>query len=184
MINKETQVYQFKITLMGITPQIWRRIQILGDNSFHDLHRAIQNAMGWDDCHLHQFEVMNPKIGEIDLIGDGHDNLDGCKIKISKYFTEVSQRAFYEYDFGDSWGHNIILEKKLPVTNSEYPICLAGKRACPPEDCGGIWGYKHLVEIMKNKRHKEYREQVEWLGGHFYAEGFNPKDVIFDKYDK
>ena len=127
MINKETQVYQFKITLMGITPQIWRRIQVLGDNSFHDLHRAIQNAMGWDDYHLHQFEVMNPKIGEIDLIGDGHENLNGCKIKISKYFTEVSQRAFYEYDFGDSWGHNIILEKKLPVTNrtsvKNEPFC-------------------------------------------------------------
>jgi len=184
MMKTETQLYQFKITLIGITPKIWRRIQILDNNTFYDLHRAIQNAMGWYNCHLHQFEVINPNTGEIDLIGDGHDNLNEYEIKISEYFTEVSKRAFYEYDFGDSWEHDIVLEKKLPLTNGKYPICLAGKRACPPEDCGGIWGYKDLVKIMKNKRHRKYREQVEWLGEHFYAENFDPKDVVFDKYDK
>lgn len=182
MTKAKIQIYQFKISLIGITPLIWRRIQILESNTFYDFHRVIQDAMGWYNCHLHEFEITNPKTEEVDLIGDGVNNLNEHKIKISKYFSKVS-RAFYEYDFGDRWVHNIILEKKLPMTNIKYPICLGGKRACPPEDCGGVWGYKNLVKIMRNKRHRNYKEQVEWRGEHFYAEKFNLQAVTFDEYN-
>lgn len=187
MSKKEPQVYQFKITLQGSKPPIWRRIQVPGSYSFWDLHVAIQDAMGWLDCHLHQFEVMDPKYGEEVFIGIPDNGgwgdvrvLPEWKTSIAPYFSHTSQ-ALYEYDFGDSWSHKILLEKILsPEQDVQYPLCLAGKRACPPEDCGGIWGYEVLLEIMKDPNHEEYEERLEWVGDDFDPETFNPDSVVFD----
>ena len=186
MATKDSNVYQFKITLKEIQPEIWRRIQVPANYSFWDLHVAIQDAMGWLDYHLHQFKIINPKTGEKELIGIPDDEdfeaiISGEKAKISKYFLSSKDKANYEYDFGDGWEHEIVLEEILPATiGIRYPQCIDGDRACPPEDCGGVWGYDNLVKIMKNKRHKEYKELIEWLGEHFYAENFNFRDVTFD----
>jgi len=186
MTTKSLNIYQFKITLKGVKPQIWRRIQVPGNYNFEDLHLAIQDAMGWDGYHLHQFEIINPKTGEKDLISipddEGFDEtISGAKVKIAKYFLSPKDKANYEYDFGDGWEHEIVLEKILPaVIDSKYPQCIAGKRACPPEDCGGVWGYEDLLKIIANPKHPEYQERMEWLGDNFNPEEFDPKLVEFD----
>ncbi len=188
MKRKFDQVYQFKITLKGIRPPIWRRIQVPETYTFWDLHVAIQDAMGWLDYHLHLFEVVNPSTEMIDEIGIPDEDfeldrevLPGWRRKIADYFSLGNTKADYTYDFGDNWEHMIKVEKVLPRDkNMKYPICIGGKRASPPEDCGGIWGYGDFLEIIMNPRHKEYREMLEWVGGEFEPEHFDVKEVHFD----
>jgi hypothetical protein len=186
MANKNSDIYQFKITLKGITPKIWRRILVPGNYSFGDLHVAIQSSMGWLDYHLHQFEIINPKTGDKELIGIPDDEgfkevIHENKIKISKYFSPLTNKASYEYDFGDGWEHHIVLEKIIPaVIGAKYPQCIGGARACPPEDCGGVWGYEDLLEVLADPDHEEYKELIEWLGKNFDPENFDPKSVVFD----
>lgn len=146
MVAKTPNIYQFKITLRDIKPKVWRRIQVPENYNFWELHLAIQDAMGWEDCHLHQFEITNPKTEEKDLISipddEGFDDtISGKKVKIAKYFLAPKDKANYKYDFGDGWEHEVVLEKILPaVVGNKYPQCIAGERACPLEDCGGVWG--------------------------------------------
>ena len=93
--------------------------------------------------------------------------------------------ANYTYDFGDNWEHKIQLEKILPRDkNIEYPACIAGKRACPPEDCGGIWGYEEFLEAINNPDHEEHEEMLEWVGGEFNPEHFDVNEVSFDDPNK
>ena len=192
MKKKFDQVYQFKITLKGIKPPIWRRIRVPETYTFWDLHVAIQDAMGWLDYHLHQFEMVNPSTGmkvEIGIpdkeSGWGREILLGWKQKIADYFSIENRSADYTYDFGDNWEHIIKLEKILPRDkNIDYPICIAGKRACPPEDCGGIWGYENFLEIINDPDNKEYEDMIEWVGGEFDPEHFDVKEVSFDDPDK
>lgn len=187
MPKKPSMVYQFKITLDDIKPPVWRRIQVPESYSFWDFHVAIQDAMGWLDCHLHQFEVINPKYGERDLIGIPDDEwgsepvIAGWKTPIKRYFSPANTKAKYDYDFGDDWRHKILLEEILPaVPLVEYPLCIAGKRACPPEDCGGPWGYEDLLNIIGDPNHEEHQNMMEWLGDEFHAEMFIPSEVHFD----
>ncbi len=149
--------------------------------------------MGWSDYHLHEFEIVNPSTGLKENIGIpapddeafGREVLSGRKQKIADYFSMENRTADYVYDFGDTWEHKIQLEKILPREKGvDYPICIKGKRACPPEDCGGIWGYAELLEIIKNPNHEEYEEMLEWLGGEFDAEHFEVEEVSFDDPDK
>jgi hypothetical protein len=180
MTNKSLKIYQFKIILKGIKPAIWRRIHVLGNYNFWDLHVAIQDAMGWYDCHLHQFEMKTHEAFGIIIGTEECDELEQ-KAKIAKYFLYPKDKANYEYDFGDGWEHEIVLEKILPaVIGNKYPQCIAGKRACPPEDCGGVWGYEDLLKVIANPRHPEYEERMEWLGGDFNPEEFDPKLVVFE----
>lgn len=187
------KVYQFKVVLQNAKPPIWRRIQVPESYSFWDLHVAIQDAMGWNDSHLHSFVIRRDKkqslrddihIG-IPSEDDPYSILSGWETPIKKYYTREGQQALYWYDFGDDWKHTVLLEKILPVENSaSYPKCLAGKRACPPDDCGGVWGYEDMIETLKNKKGSQYKELVEWLGlekgEEFDSETFNPAEVVFD----
>ncbi len=181
-------MYQFKIILQGIEPEIWRRIQVPDDYSFWDLHVAIQDSMGWEDCHLHEFSVIDPETEDEIFIGipdedEGSDVeiIPGESVKISKYFSQPQDEAFYYYDFGDDWTHEVVLEKILPVTTEIQPRCVGGERACPPEDCGGIWGYEELLEIIADPKHPQYKEIAkEWLGGNFDPEEFSAEAVKFD----
>ena len=193
MRKKFDQVYQFKISLSGIRPPVWRRIQVPETYSFWDLHVAIQDVMGWADYHLHEFVILSPKtrqemrigIPDEDDFGFGKVVLPGWREKIDDYFIQEKTSADYMYDFGDGWVHKITLEKVLPrEKNIKYPICIKGKRACPPEDCGGIGGYYNLLEIIKNPEHEEYEEMINWLGGEFDPDHFSVKDVSFDDPDK
>ncbi len=192
MRKKYDRVYQFKITLKHIRPPIWRRIQVPETYSFWDLHVAIQDAMGWLDYHLHQFEMVNRSTGMKVEIGMPDEEFDwdrevlpDWKQKIADYFSMENPSADYAYDFGDDWQHKIQLEKILPrERNVSYPICIKGKRACPPEDCGGTWGYQDFLEIIKNPNHQEHEEMLEWAGGEFDPEHFHVKEVSFDDPDE
>ena len=189
MKTKFDQVYQFKITLRGAKPPIWRRIQVPETYTFYDLHVAIQDAMGWDDYHMHEFELVNPSTGQNIWIGipdeifgydSGREILAGWKQKISQWLSLENKSAEYTYDFGDNWEHIIKLEKILPRKDSvKYPVCTAGKLACPPEDCGGIWGYADFLEIIGDPDNEEYEEMMEWAGDEFDPEHFSPNEVIF-----
>ena len=187
MKRKFDRVYQFKITLWDTKPPIWRRIQVPETYTFWDLHVAIQDAMGWFDCHLHEFVFVNPStrietsIGIPDeQFGDEREVLAGWKQKIADWFSLENSKADYVYDFGDNWEHILKLEKILPrESNVRYPICVTGRLACPPEDCGGVWGYEELLEIISNPEHDEYEDMMEWIDHEFDPKHFNAKEVIF-----
>jgi len=175
-------VYQFKITLKGSKPPIWRRVQVPENYSFWDLHTAIQDAMGWMDCHLHEFLIPSFQAALHIEIGlpEGNEYLHGTKVKINQYFQQEKDKADYWYDFGDDWFHLVVLEKIIPRNPEwEYPVCLAGKQACPPEDCGGIWGYYDMLEVLKDPKDPEYENVIDWLGDDFDPSHFDPEEVGF-----
>jgi hypothetical protein len=182
------KVYQFKFSMKGITPQIWRRVQLPETYTFFDLHKAIQAVMDWEDYHLHEFKMLNPKTDEPETIGTEGNDFEAFreffvqekKAKISNYFTPENKIALYTYDFGDNWQVKVRLEKIFPRKEGvEYPTCTAGKRAAVPEDIGGVWGYEEMLEILKDPEHEEYEDTVAWLGEDFDPEDFDPKDVLF-----
>lgn len=181
------QVLQFKITLSDTEPAIWRRIQIAENTTFWDLHVAIQDAMGWQDYHLHQFIILSnakgivPQQAFIGVSDDEFDNdiIAGWETPLDEYLT-AEYRIIYEYDFGDSWEHEIIFEGAFPrATGQKYPCCLAGEMACPPEDVGGIPGFYNFVEGMANKKHPEHKDMTEWFGGKFDPQKFEASKVKF-----
>lgn len=192
MKSNYDQVYQFKITLRGIKPPIWRRIQVPKTYNFYDLHVAIQDAMEWSDYHLHAFSITNPSTGKKVSIGIPDDDFDwgviykaGWKLKIADFFTKENNKASYMYDFGDNWAHTIKLEKILPRDKDiKYPRCVAGKRASPPEDCGGVWGYQEFLEAISNPNHPEHEDMINWIGGEFDPKLFDVKKINFDDPDK
>ena len=166
-------IFQIQISLNGFTPKIWRRIQLKSDTLLPDLHDIIQITMGWRNSHLHQFIKNKEYYGDSSL-DDDFDVIDYRKIKLSTMLKKEKDSMKYEYDFGDSWEHTLLLEKILPVdSNTKYPICLAGKMHCPPEDCGGVWGYADLLEILKDPKHEDYEDNIEWLGDDFDPNEFN-----------
>jgi len=175
------KIYQLKITLIDSNPSIWRRILVKSDTLLPDLHKIIQSSMGWTNSHLHQFihddDFYIPKMEEDDF-WDERNDIDYKEIKISDLLKKENDEMIYEYDFGDGWEHSITLEKILETNEKEqYPVCIDGKNACPPEDCGGIWGYMDIIEIMSNPKHKEFKEMKEWLGGKLDPEAFDKDEV-------
>jgi len=182
-------VYQFKIVLEDTHPLIWRRIIVPESYSFWDLHVAIQDSMGWMDCHLHSFQIRDTKenkaimigIPDDDFMDDEFEILAGWLISIKKYFISEGTQLEYIYDFGDDWVHKITLEKIMPESpEMKYPTCIAGEYACPPEDCGGTPGYAELLEILKNPKHEEYDEMIDWIGKDFDPDEFHVDDIVFD----
>lgn len=189
MSKQPDHSFQFKITLQGLRPPIWRRILVPWSYSFWDLHVAIQDAMGWLDYHLHQFEIRSPSDGrrfEIgipmeELLDDYPEPLAGWEIPIAAYFTLATRKAIYRYDFGDGWKHSVVLEKIAPLTASTMlPVCLAGRRRCPPEDCGGIRGYERFLKIIRDVSHEEHEEMLAWIGGSFDPDSFSRTAIRFD----
>jgi len=172
-----SKVYQLKISLMGAKPPIWRRILVESDTHLSDLHKILQTTMGWYNAHLHQFidrgEFYAPPSDWDEL-----DTIDYSGISIDKLLKKEKGKIFYEYDFGDGWRHEILLEKILEKEpKTYYPVCIDGKNACPPEDCGGIWGYANLLEIMADPEHEEYEDMMDWLGGEFDPTAFDKEEV-------
>lgn len=162
-------VYQIKVSLEQSQPPIWRRLLVQPKISFIDLHFIIQGAMGWENAHLFMFydgkKYAGTKIGvpyEDDFFGE--EMLDAEKTLINSFLKVPKDKLVYEYDFGDSWGHTILLEKILEDTILPKAICVKGAGACPPEDCGGIFGYYHMMEQVNKKGSKEGAEFREWLG--------------------
>jgi len=192
-MNAKKLMFQFKVVLKDIEPAIWRRIVVPASYNFWDLHVAIQDSMGWLDYHLHMFRVVNPETKKIDEIGipddepieDGLECLPSWELPIVAYFIELGDTADYNYDFGDDWGHEIVLEGVLlKDQKTKYPKCIDGSGACPPEDCGGVHGYYEMLKIVRNKSHEEHKSMMEWLGGKYDPKLFNPKSVRFDNPKK
>lgn len=159
-------IYQFKIQLENVKqPPVWRKVTVPDSFNFDQFHQVIQSAFGWFDFHLFMFSPSG--YGSSPMITNNEEyeeeSIMADKVKLSKIFTKEGDKFVYIYDFGDDWKHKIILEKILPG-KSKIADCLDGKGACPPEDCGGPWGYENLKLIMADKTHEEYAEMAEWLG--------------------
>jgi hypothetical protein len=164
-------VFQFKITLQRIEPPILRRIQVK-DGTLDTLHEHIQTAMGWLNCHLHQFEINGERYGDPQLLCDGLEHvipfIDSLRTKTSEIVPKSGKRFQfkYEYDFGDSWAHEVLFEGRLPAAKGvRYPICVEGERACPPEDVGGTYGYPEFLKAIADPKHKQHEELTEWYKG-------------------
>lgn len=190
MINS---VYQFKITLLDTLPEIWRRIQVPANYNFWDFHVSIQDAMGWLDCHLHEFRLPHQdskdflRFGIPDKEFGDNELIPGWEARIADYFPKIGDTAMYSYDFGDGWEHQLVLEAILPADGLiNYPVCLDGERACPPEDCGGVLGFEQMLETLGNGKTAEKKEVNHWLKNHaknyypFVANKFEPATVVFD----
>jgi len=176
------QIYQIQIALKGSKPKIWRRVLVPSDTSLVDLHYIIQIAMGWENAHLHQFikgRTYYAEKMEDDDFWDMGNNVDYSDMKVSDLLKKEKDKMVYEYDFGDGWEHNVVLEKILPADKDmEYPVCIKGKMNCPPEDCGGIWGYYELLEILNDPKHPDHKQMFEWMGEEeFDPEYFDLKEV-------
>ena len=167
-------LYQIKITLTGSKPPIWRRLIVKDNIRLDELHSVLQISMGWSDYHLHQYIVGNSYIGLPDTEFD-MDMIDERKIYLYDVVSKLKDNFTYEYDFGDSWNHKIVLEKILALDFSESPILVTGKKACPPEDCGGIWGYSDFLDAIQNPDHEEHESMLEWIGGEFDPDALDIK---------
>ena len=171
------QIYQLKVTLRWIKPPVWRRVLVGSHRALGDLHHTIQCVFGWEDCHLHQFDVQGEHYvaGWEDEVGDAIDEDTVCLCELG---LKPTRKFRYRYDFGDNWEHEILLEKVLePQPDVRYPVCLTGRRAGPPEDCGGPWGYADLLETLADPTSSEHEEMLQWLGGPIDPEAFSLDDV-------
>lgn len=171
-------VHQLKVTLRDVRPPVWRRIQVPSDFTFGDLHCVLQAAMGWEDDHLHAFMVGGERYAD-DEVEDPWGGRPKHEHDVSlDELAPLGARLRYEYDFGDGWEHDIAVEKILPGDPAvTYPRCLAGRRACPPEDCGGPSSYAQLVEAIASPRGAEDEGLLEWVGDDFDPEAFNVANV-------
>jgi hypothetical protein len=173
-------VYELKITLDYVEPVVWRRLRVPGSANLGWLHAVIQVAMGWTNSHLHKFEAGGWNYADPDSeLGTPEDNppiVDEHGATLQEAAPRLKDQLIYEYDFGDSWLHQIAVEKILPATPGAALIaqCLDGARACPPEDCGGPPGYDNLLRILGNPKHKEHKFMKEWLGRPFDPDAFDP----------
>ncbi|MBO9768260.1 MULTISPECIES: plasmid pRiA4b ORF-3 family protein [Xanthomonas] len=152
-------VWRLKIQLLGITPTVWRRLDTYADVELSQLHYFIQGAMGWELMHLFSF---------------GHGN--GSEIPSKRRLCDVSgigETLIYTYDFGDDWQHRVTVEKMMEKPTESYPHLITGKNACPPEDCGGPWGYAEMLRVLAGRSSTRRRELTEWLGGPFDPSAFD-----------
>ena len=168
-------IFQIKVTLENIHPPIWRRIQVQGDISLPRLHAVLQIVMGWTNSHLHGFRVNEQFYSEPDPNYEGMlDVIDERQVRLSQIAPDVGSHFVYEYDFGDSWDHELIVEQIFSHQKEvQYPLCMDGKRACPPENVGGGGGYAEFLVAIRNRRHPEYAGWMEWVGGKFDPEAID-----------
>ncbi|MEM9273366.1 MAG: plasmid pRiA4b ORF-3 family protein [Cyanobacteria bacterium P01_F01_bin.143] len=173
----KTTIYQLKITLRNIKPPLWRRVQVESSITLLQLHLIIQAAMGWYNCHLHSFTIGGIEYGKPEP-NYGLGFKDENKAKLASLIKKEKAKFLYTYDFGDSWEHLILVEKILPKEPKvSYPICIKAKRACPPEDCGGPWGYMEFLEAIQDPNHPEHESFLEWLGGDFDSEFYDLNEI-------
>ena len=182
------QIHVLRITLEWLEPAIWREVAVASDTTLAQLHEVIQIVMDWDDYHLHKFvlgrrhrrrgaQVPDPRVfvprfgkfSEVDMDGE-----DEGEVTLAQLCPKVGGVLTYEYDFGDSWEHLVEVRQITAADDVVvYPICLAGARAGPPEDCGGAPGYYRLVEVVADPKHEDHAELVDWLGEAFDPEAFD-----------
>lgn len=168
-------VLQIKVTLADIRPPIWRRLQVPADLTLDLLHLVIQAAMGWENYHMHVFSTPAGDHGQRDSeLGHG----DERKVPLYAVAPAAGDKIAYTYDFGDDWVHRIETEKILPKEpGTAYPHCVTGRRACPPEDCGGPRGYANFLEAITGPKHEQHEELLEWIDGPFDPHHLDIEDI-------
>jgi hypothetical protein len=179
-VQESQQVYQIKVVLLETNPPIWRRFVVPSSVTLHRLHLILQDVMGWTNSHLYRFQIGTREYAEPDPDNQFNelDFKNSRRTKLGQLVTKKGSTFLYEYDFGDGWLHELVVEDILEhKPGIRYPACLAGERACPPEDCGGIDGYQELLEIMTDPDHEEYPDMMTWLGGHFDPDWFDVEIV-------
>jgi hypothetical protein len=181
------RLYQFKITLLDTRPPIWRRIQVK-DCTLDKLHEHIQTSMGWTNSHLHHFKIGEQLYGDPMLMQENFEEMeyeDSTSTKMSDILPKSGKRfrLEYEYDFGDGWRHEVLFEGCVQAERGKrYPVCIEGARACPPEDVGGTWGYQEFLEAITDPEHEEHDGLLEWAGGSFDPEAFDPEATTRTMY--
>ena len=168
-------IYRLKITLRGVRPPIWRRVEVPGGISLLALHEILNEAMGWYDSHLHDFEIDGVEYTTPDEDWDARrPTEDDSRWRLDAVVSQVGAKLRYRYDFGDGWEHDVIVEAiDAPAAGVVYPRVTAGRRSCPPEDCGGPWGYAELLEALADPSHERHGELADWLGAGFDPEAFS-----------
>jgi hypothetical protein len=175
--NISGPIFRLKVTLRGSKPPIWRRFLVPSTITLKRLHDSIQAVMGWTDSHLHQFEMAGIFYGAPDR-ELGMTRVNENKATVDQLLRRPKDRLTYEYDFGDSWVHDVVLEAVLPPGgDGRFPIVEAGRRACPPEDVGGIYGYADFLKAIANPKHPEHQEMLEWAGESFDPELFDVQEA-------
>lgn len=179
--NRPTQtttrrVHQLKVTLRGSKPPIWRRVLVDGGETLAHLHTVIQAAFGWWNYHLHDFDIDGVRYGVPDE-DDWTPVKDERRVSIDQAIGGGARKIRYLYDFGDNWDHDIVVENTSSASEvATIPDGIDGRRACPPEDCGGLWGYRDLLDILADPTHPEHEERLEWTGGPVDPNAFDPAD--------
>jgi hypothetical protein len=170
-------VYQLKITLADTRPPIWRRVLVPSDVTLDRLHEIVQAAFGWWNYHLHEFEIGRARYG---MVGVDDDDWDPPKDERTVRLDQIASpgtKIHYTYDFGDHWRHTIEVEKAVDAdASSKLPALIDGRRASPPEDCGGTGGYEDLLAVLADPSHPDHAEQLEWIGGAFDPERFDTSE--------
>jgi hypothetical protein len=175
--GKPRTISQLKVTLQGIRPPVWRRILVQSDVTLAQLHIILQMVLGWTDSHLHQFVANGLSYG-VCSPDDEWEVIDEKKVRLNRLLRAPGDRMLYEYDFGDGWEHLIVLEKvEAALPNGKYPMVLAGRRARPPEDVGGTWGYEEFLKAIGDPNHPEHESYLEWCGGSFDPEKFDTLEI-------
>ena len=175
------EVFQLKVTLLGTMPPIWRRLLVPANLTLAQLHDVLQTVMGWQDYHMHEFCIGQRHFGE----PNPEDEFMGMPpvenehtAHLSNLLRRVGAKATYTYDFGDSWEHGIVLEKRLPADPAmAYPVCTGGEYACPPEDCGGIPGFYDLLDALGDPTHEQHEELQDWVEENYDPDIFSIDDV-------
>jgi hypothetical protein len=168
-----TPIYQLKVTLLDTRPPVWRRLQVPATMRLSRLHRVLQVVMGWTESHLHQFLIDGQYYGEPDD-EFGMPTVHERRVLLTQVVSTPRATFRYEYDFGDSWQHAVVVEQILDATpRQRYPVCLDGRRACPPEDVGGTEGYRAFLTAIKDPQHEEHTAMLEWVGGAFDPAAFD-----------
>ena len=171
-----TPLYRLKITLRDCKPPIRRRVVVRADMKLDRPYRVIQIAMGWLDCHLHQFVAGGVYYRQPDPEGDdfGTETLNEKRYTVTDLTPGAGQKFICEYDLGDSCEHDVLVEEVLPPDpNFKHPVCQGGANACPPEDCGGTSSYYDLLAALADPKHEQHEEMKEWVGGAWDATQFS-----------
>ena len=175
------EIFQIKVTLLGSDPEIWRRLLVPASITLAALHNPLQVAMGWENSHLYEFRKGKELYGRPnpeERFFNVSRTIDDRKVGLDEVLLRVGSNFIYTYDMGDSWEHAIVLEKRLPEDpNLRYPVCLGGERACPPEDCGGIYMFQELLEAFHHPEHERHEKMLEWVGEDWDPDAFSPDDV-------
>jgi hypothetical protein len=173
LITAQTRIYQIKIELRDVRPSVWRRVLVPDAMTLGELHEVVQRAMGWQDCHLHEFEVDALRFGIPDPENDDDDLFDDATAALGLVAGERSE-LFYLYDFGDCWAHTLTVEAALaPEPGARYPRCVDGARPCPPENIGGPHRYVELLGALRDPGHPEHEAVVSWAD-EFDLQAFEP----------